>query len=423
MGRYIIRGGRAISGTLSVQGAKNSALPIMAACILSTGKSVLDNVPRLTDVQVMAEIMQMAGAKVAWTGNSTLSIDCTDVDNGDVPEHLMRRMRSSFIVVGPLLGRLGRVRVTYPGGCAIGTRAIDLHLMGLSKLGARITPTNSGYIEFQAEKLRGTQIDLDIPSVGATENIMMAAVTAQGTTVISNPAREPEIVDLQCFLNKLGAKVSGAGSDVIVIEGVESLGAARHSIIPDRIAAGTLLVAAAVTGGDVTLTDVVPGHLSVVIAKLREMGAEIETQANSIRIVSRGKLQSVNKIVTAPYPGFPTDMQPQFMAALATARGVSVLTEKIFDGRFKHIDELRRMGANISVDNRTAIIRGVETLYGTNVVATDLRAGAALVIAALGAQGVTVVEGVSHIDRGYVALEQQLLTLGADITRREGEWA
>lgn len=421
MEHYIVHGGKAISGTISVQGAKNSALPIMAACILSPGKSILENVPRLTDVEVMAEIMETLGAKVQWLGPSTLSVDCTYLDNWEVPEHLMRRMRSSFIVVGPLLSRFGRVKVTYPGGCAIGTRAIDLHLLGLEKLGAEITPTQSGHIEFKGNRLQGTLIDLDLPSVGATENIMMAAVTAQGTTVINNPAREPEIVDLQYFLNKLGAKVSGAGTDHILIEGVPQLGVANHTIIPDRIVAGTLLVAAAVTGGDITLTNVVPGHLSVVIAKLTEMGATIDAKADTIRISAPRRLNAVDKIRTAPYPGFPTDMQPQFMAALATCRGVSVLTERIFDGRFKHIDELRRMGANITVDDRTAIIRGVERLYGASVEATDLRAGAALVIAALGAQGVSTIEGVHHIDRGYVNLERQLSALGASIIRTKGD--
>ena len=375
----------------------------------------------MTDVEVMAEIMETLGARVQWLGPSTLSVDCTRLDNWEVPEHLMRRMRSSFIVVGPLLSRFGRVRVTYPGGCAIGTRAIDLHLLGLERLGVEITPTQSGHIEFMGSRLQGTLIDLDLPSVGATENIMMAAVTARGTTVINNPAREPEIIDLQSFLNKLGAKVSGAGSDHIRIEGVRQLGVANHTIIPDRIVAGTLMVAAAVTGGELTLTDVVPGHLSVVIAKLTEMGANIETKADTIWISAPHRLNAVDKIRTAPYPGFPTDMQPQFMAALATCRGVSVLTERIFDGRFKHIDELRRMGANISVDDRTAIIRGVERLYGASVEATDLRAGAALVIAALGAQGVSTIEGVHHIDRGYVNFEKQLSALGASITRTKGD--
>lgn len=421
MEHYIVHGGKAISGTMAVQGAKNSALPIMAACILSPGKSILENVPRLTDVEVMAEIMETLGARVQWLGPSTLSVDCTRLDNWEVPEHLMRRMRSSFIVVGPLLSRFGRVRVTYPGGCAIGTRAIDLHLLGLERLGVEITPTQSGHIEFMGSRLQGTLIDLDLPSVGATENIMMAAVTARGTTVINNPAREPEIIDLQSFLNNLGAKVSGAGSDHIRIEGVRQLGVANHTIIPDRIVAGTLMVAAAVTGGELTLTDVVPGHLSVVIAKLTEMGANIETKADTIWISAPHRLNAVDKIRTAPYPGFPTDMQPQFMAALATCRGVSVLTERIFDGRFKHIDELRRMGANISVDDRTAIIRGVERLYGASVEATDLRAGAALVIAALGAQGVSTIEGVHHIDRGYVNFEKQLSALGASITRTKGD--
>jgi UDP-N-acetylglucosamine 1-carboxyvinyltransferase len=416
--RYVIQGGIALTGSLNVQGAKNSALPIIAACLLGTGASILDNVPPLSDVAVMSQIMETIGAKMTWTGENRLRVDCTELDNWAIPDCLMRRMRSSFIVVGPLLGRLGRVRVTYPGGCAIGTRAIDLHLQGLKKLGAKITTGPSGQIEFQASQLGGAFIDLDIPSVGATENILMTAVTAQGTTVINNPAREPEIIDLQCFLNKMGAKVTGAGGDQIVIQGVNRLVPASHEIISDRIVAGTLLVAAAVTGGRITLTKVVPAHLSVVVAKLAEMGAAIEVGEDYITLYAPERLKSVEKIITAPYPGFPTDMQPQFMAALASAQGVGVLTEKIFDGRFKHIDELRRMGANISVDGRTAIIRG-ERLRGASVEATDLRAGAALAIAALAAEGVTSISGVQHIDRGYVALEAQLAALGAQISREK----
>lgn len=417
MERYIIRGGNALAGNLAVQGAKNSALPIMAACILGSGASILDNVPRLSDIAVMSEIMETIGARVAWTDKTQLTVDCAALNNWTIPDYLMRRMRSSFIVVGPILSRLGRVRVSYPGGCAIGTRAIDLHLQGLQKLGVEISTGGSGQIEFRAGKLQGSFIDLDIPSVGATENILMAAVTARGTTIINNPAREPEIVDLQAFVNKMGAKVSGAGGDQIVIEGVDNLEAARHEIIPDRIVAGTLLVAAAVTGGNITLTQVVPAHLSVIIAKLAEMGADIRVGDNYVTLYAQGRLKSVDKIITAPYPGFPTDMQPQFMAALASARGVGVMTEKIFDGRFKHIDELRRMGANICVDGRTAIIRGVEKLNGASVEATDLRAGAALVIAALSAKGVSIMSGVQHIDRGYVAFEKQLAALGAQIVR------
>lgn len=408
-------------GRLEVQGAKNSALPIMAACILSPGLTILDNVPRLTDVEAMSDIMETLGAKVSWTGKNQLAVDCSNLTNWIVPEKLMRRMRSSFIVVGPLLSRFGKVSVTYPGGCAIGTRAIDLHLKGLEQLGVKVNPGTAGHIEFMADDMQGTLINLDIPSVGATENIMMAAVTAKGTTIINNPAREPEIVDLQHYLNKLGAKVQGAGGDQIIIEGVTQLGTADHTIIPDRIVAGTLMVATAVTGGDITLDKIVPGHLSVVIAKLTEMGARIEAKENLLRIIGPSRLKAVDTVRTAPHPGFPTDMQPQFMAAMIIAQGVGVITEKIFDGRFKHIGELRRMGANISVDERTAIIRGVERLCGASVEASDLRAGAALVIAALAADGVSTIEGVEHIDRGYVALEDQLTALGAEISRVKGD--
>lgn len=416
MYRYTIHGHRVLSGTVRVQGAKNSALPIMAACILGNGTCALENVPALSDVKVMGQILETLGAKIAWVGNTHLNVDCSNLTKWEIPDYLMRRMRSSFIVVGPLLGKLGRVRVTYPGGCAIGTRAIDLHLQGFKKLGAEITMGPAGEIEFRASKLHGALIDLDLPSVGATENLLMAAVTAVGTTVINNPAREPEIVDLQLFLNKMGARVSGAGGAQIVIEGVPRLIVADHPIIPDRIVAGTLLVAVATTGGNLTLKGVKPSHLSVVIAKLADMGAVIHVSDDTITLKSQGSLRATEKIITAPYPGFPTDMQPQFMAALASARGVGMLTEKIFDGRFKHIDELRRMGACIDVDGSTAIIRGTK-LRGASVEATDLRAGAALVIAALVAEGITTVRGVEHIDRGYVALEEQLAAIGATITK------
>lgn len=421
MERYIVAGGNPLSGTLAVQGAKNSALPIIAACILSPGRTVLHNVPQLTDIDVMLEILRTVGAKVVWQDQSTLSIDSSSLDNWRIPESLMRRMRSSFFVVGPLLSRFGQVRVTYPGGCAIGTRSIDLHLKGLEKLGVEIKPTQSGHIDFRGDNLRGASIDLDIPSVGATENIMMAAVTAQGTTVIRNPAREPEIVDLGNYLQKLGAQISGAGTDKIVIQGVTQLGESNHTIIPDRIVAGTLILAAAITGGEIVLTNVIPGHLSAVIAKLAEMGVSVDAGSDTLRVVAQDGLNPVDKIITAPYPGFPTDMQAQFMAALASARGVSVIVEKIFDGRFKHVNELRRMGANISVDERTAIVRGVDSLSGASVEASDLRAGAALVLAALGSKGITTVNGVWHIDRGYVALEKQLSSLGAKITREKGD--
>lgn len=421
MERFVIQGGNRLSGELKIHGAKNAALPIMAASLLCPSTSVLHNIPDLTDVKNMGEILTNIGARVRFIAPDSLRINCSSLDNFEIPEDLMRRMRSSFIVVGPLLSRLGRVRVTYPGGCAIGTRGIDLHLKGLGALGVRVLERRSGHIEFVADKLQGNLIYLDYPSVGATENIMMAAVAAKGTTVISNPAREPEIVDLQNFLNKLGAKVSGAGSDHIIIHGVKEMGCVEHSIIPDRIVAGTILVAAATAGGEVRLPEVIPAHFSVVIAKLREMGAHIQVIDDSVTISADGRLRSVDQIRTAPYPGFPTDMQPQMMAALATANGVSMLTEKIFDGRFKHIDELRRMGANISVDDRTAVIRGVPRLTGARVEASDLRAGAALVIAALAAEGTSVIDGVLHIDRGYVALERQLASLGASIYREKGD--
>ncbi|MTI95030.1 MAG: UDP-N-acetylglucosamine 1-carboxyvinyltransferase [Firmicutes bacterium] len=418
VGRYIINGGKPLRGLMDVHGAKNSALPIMAACLLSQGVCTIGNVPALSDVEIMAEILECSGAKASYA-EGVLRIDSSCLADGEIPEPLMRKMRSSFIVVGPLLARLGRVKVTYPGGCAIGTRAIDLHLKGLARLGVTVRESY-GSIEFVAKQLQGANIYLDYPSVGATENIMMAAVTAKGTTIISNAAREPEIVDLQNFLNRLGAKIAGAGTDQIRVDGVEELGSATYDIIPDRIVAGTLLVAAAATGGTITLQKVIPEHLTLATGKLVEMGAWIETGENWITVTGPERLGPVDKITTAPHPGFPTDMQPFFMAALAVADGVSIVTEMVFDGRFKHVDELRRMGANISIDNRAAIIRGVPELTGALVEATDLRAGAALTVAGLIAQGTTIIDCIEHVDRGYVSLEEQLRSLGADIRRTEG---
>jgi UDP-N-acetylglucosamine 1-carboxyvinyltransferase len=351
------------------------------------------------------------GAKVSTEGR-TVHVDSSSIHSFEVPEEMMRQMRSSIFLMGPILARFGTVRVSKPGGCTIGSRPIDLHLKGLKALGASIEE-KGGYIQCTAERLRGDHIYLDIPSVGTTENLMMAATLAEGTTTIGNAAREPEIVDLARFLNKMGAKISGAGEDTIIIQGVEELRPTRHTIIPDRIVAGTFLLAGAITRGDIRLVNVIPGHLGVVLTKLREAGVEIKVERDIINVRSRGELRAVDRIQTAPYPGFPTDLQAPFMSLLTIAKGSSIISETIFEERFKHVSELRRMGANIKVDLRTAFVQGVSELTAATVEATDLRAGAALVIAALAAKGVTHITGLQHIDRGYERIEDILNTLGA----------
>ncbi|MGB9804452.1 UDP-N-acetylglucosamine 1-carboxyvinyltransferase, partial [Desulfofundulus sp.] len=362
----------------------------------------------------MCDVLDHLGARVQREGDS-VRVETTHIQSLEVGEDLMRRMRASNLVLGPLLGRFRRVRISYPGGCNIGSRPMNLHLKGLKAMGARIDES-FGYITVEADKLVGAEIHLDVPSVGATENIMMAAVLAEGTTIIRNAAKEPEIVDLQNFLNRMGARIKGAGTDVIRIEGVKHLYSVEHVVIPDRIEAGTHLVAGAITGGDVTVTNVIPEHLEPVLAKLKEMGFWVETGDEHVRVVAQGRPRAVD-IKTLPHPGFPTDMQPQMMALACLAEGTSIITETVFENRFKHVSELRRMGADIKVEGQTAIVKGVERLTGAPVMATDLRAGAALVLAALAAENGTVVEGVEHIDRGYERLEQKYTALGAKIMR------
>jgi UDP-N-acetylglucosamine 1-carboxyvinyltransferase len=416
---FLVKGGKPLQGSLRIHGAKNAALPVMAACLLSPGTCRIENIPLLSDVLTMARIFEAVGCSSEFK-DGVLTANCANLCSGVVPKFLMREIRSSIIVVGALLARQGYALVSRPGGCEIGRRNIDLHIKGLKALGAELED-KGGNLLFTAKRLIGSTIYLDYPSVGATENIMLAAVTAQGITYIDNAAREPEIIDLQVFLNRLGGRVTGAGTNQIRIDGVSKLGDAQHSIIPDRIVAGTMMVAAALTGGDVTLLDVVPGHLTVAAAKLREMGAQVEFNGDWVRVGSFALLEAVDKIRTAPHPGFPTDLQAQFMAALATAKGVSRIEEMVFESRYKHVDELLKMGANISAGKEIATIIGVSKLYGATVTATDLRAGAALVIAGLAAQGTTTVTQIHHIDRGYVALEDQLTALGADIRRVKGE--
>ncbi len=416
MDKFIIEGGKPLSGRIRIQGSKNAALPILAACLLAEGTHVIHDIPHLLDVDVMIEILRALGAEISVTEN-TLTIDTSSVHSTIVPEDLMGKMRSSIFLMGPLLARYKEVTVSKPGGCAIGERKIDLHQKGLQILGAKITEDGDKMI-CKAERLFGNTIVLDYPSVGATENIMMAAVLAEGTTKIIHAAREPEISDLQNFLNKMGAKVTGAGTDVITIEGVEKLYPVTYQVIPDRIYAGTIMVAVGITGGIIEIENIIPEHLNFVINNLIRAGVEIETSHDIIFVKRKEKrLMAIDRIVTSPFPGFPTDMQAQFMSLLTIATGTSKIEENVFDGRFKHVNELVKMGAEIKIENKSAYIHGVQQLMGTEVAATDLRAGAALVLAGLGAQGKTIIHQIHHIDRGYEKFENTLMALGASIKR------
>jgi len=416
MQKFMVMGGNRLKGIVRASGSKNATLPILAACILNAGKSVIQEVPRLVDVSVMKDVLVHLGAKVSWDRN-TIEVDSSNIQSVEISEELMRRMRASNLVLGPLLGRFGYVKISYPGGCQIGSRPMNLHLKGLQLLGATIQE-KYGYITAEADRLVGADIHLDLPSVGATENLMMAAVLADGVTTIRNVAKEPELVDLQNFLNSIGGRVKGAGTDTVKIEGVrlEDLKPAIHTVIPDRIEAGTYMVAAAITGGDVTVTNVIPEHLEPLLAKLREAGVNITVGDDYVRVLGNGRVKAVD-IKTMPYPGFPTDMQPQMVALLSLAEGTSIITETIFENRFKHAGELRRMGADIKVEGQTAIIKGVDKLSGACVEASDLRAGAALVLAALAAEDGTIVENAQHVDRGYERFEVKYNTLGARIIR------
>lgn len=412
--RYVITGKQRLEGSIRVSGAKNSSLPLLAATLLTEGTSTLFEIPALADITHMIKVLEHLGCK-AVRQNEGLLVDAGALEFCDVDEGLMRQMRASNLILGPLLARYGRVKISRPGGCAIGSRPMDQHIKGLQQLGVKVKERH-GYIEAWSDQLEGAEVYLDVPSVGATENIMMAAVLAKGTTVIRNAAREPEIVDLQNFLNKMGAKVRGAGMDVLRIDGVGILHPAEHTVIPDRIEAGTHMIAAVMTEGDLVIENVVPEHLEPVIAKLRQAGARITLLDDAIRVQQKGRIHSID-LKTMPYPGFPTDMQPQFMAMLACAEGTSVITETIFENRFQHVDELCRMGAQIKVEGRTAIVRGVETLEGAFVESTDLRAGAALFLAALAADEATVLGRVDYIDRGYENLEEKYHDLGAKLLR------
>lgn len=408
-----------LKGKVRISGAKNAALPILAASLLGTEDIYLEEVPQLKDVEIICEVLRSLGAKVEDLGDGNLIINSSGLNSYKTSYELMSKMRASFLVMGPLLGRLGKTENSLPGGCSIGSRPIDYHLKGFRALGAEVIE-DFGNITATADKLTGARIYLDFPSVGATENIMMAAVLAEGETVIDNAAMEPEIVDLSNFLRKLGAKVSGAGTNTIRIKGVEKLGGARHSIIPDRIEAGTFMVAAAATGGDVLVENVISNHMKPIIAKLKEAGCEIIEEGENIRVKATKALKPID-IKTLPYPGFPTDMQAQFMALMTQCDGTNVAIETVFENRFMHVDELKKMGAEIKIDGRSAIITGGKPLKGARVRATDLRAGAALIIAGLVAEGTTIVEDIYHIDRGYESIEKKFGQLGAIISRESVE--
>jgi len=416
MSRIIIKGGRKLSGKVRISAAKNSVLPIIAASLLTGYECILEDIPFLEDVNVILSVLDSLGVNIFIDKNKgNLYIKAEDLKSFEPSYELVRRMRASFLVMGPILARFGMVKISMPGGCNIGSRPIDLHLKGLSQLGADIN-LGHGYVEARCKKLKGTKIYLDFPSVGATENIMMAAVLAEGETIIENAAEEPEIVDLANFLNKLGARIIGAGTDIIKIEGVKELKGTNHQVIPDRIEAGTYMIAAAITGGEVTVENVITEHIRSIIAKLQEAGIYVKEEQNKVKVKGSQIINAVD-IKTMPYPGFPTDMQAQFMALLSIAHGVSIITETVFENRFMHVNELKRMGANIKIDGRSAIVEGVEKLTGAQVKATDLRAGAALVLAGLSAEGVTEVSDVYHIDRGYVDMVGKLKKLGAEIER------
>ena len=417
MEKLVINGGKPLNGRVRVSSAKNAVLPIIAATMLASTPSRLVEVPHLEDVHTICEVISALGVKVTKDeANQEIRFDASEITATEAPYELVRRMRASFLVMGPLLARRREARLSLPGGCAIGSRPIDLHLKAFEALGATIE-MGDGYVLASApEGLKGNQIYLDFPSVGATENVIMAASMAEGKTIIENAAEEPEIVDLVTYLNSMGADIRGAGTNVIRIQGVKELKGATHTVIPDRIEAGTYLIAAAMAGGDVYVENALSEHLKPVVAKLKEAGVTVQEDVDGIRVISDGNVKAVD-IKTLPYPGFPTDMQAQFMAFTTIAKGTSTVMETVFENRFMHVDELKKMGAQIRIEERRAIVDGVPKLKGTEVRATDLRAGAALVCAGLAAEGVTKVTQLSHIDRGYDNLVGKLKGLGADIVR------
>lgn len=416
MDEIVITGGNRLRGDVRISGAKNSALPILASTILGGGECVITNVPRVVDVLTMGKLLGILGAQVSHEANRAV-IKADVIHSTEAPYDLVKTMRASVLVLGPLLARWGEAKVSLPGGCAIGSRPVNLHLAGLAKLGADIS-IEHGYITARAKRLKGARIYCDTTTVTGTENLMMAASLAEGTSVIENAAKEPEIVDLAEFLTKRGARIAGAGTDVLTIEGVRELHGADHEVIPDRIEAGTHLVAGAITDGDVTITHCRPLHLEAVLMKLREAGADIQVEAQTVRIRRAGRLKGTD-VRTLPFPGFPTDMQAQMVALMALTEGTSVVTETVFESRFMHVEELRRMGADIRVEGNRLIVTGRPTLTGAPVMASDLRASAGLILAGLAAEGTTEIQRVYHLDRGYERIEEKLRAVGANIERRK----
>lgn len=415
MDEILINGGNRLAGEVRISGAKNSALPILASTILSGGECVITNVPRVVDVLTMGKLLGILGAKVSHEGNRAV-IQADVIASTEAPYDLVKTMRASVLVLGPLVARWGEAKVSLPGGCAIGSRPVNLHLAGLAKLGADIS-IEHGYITAKAKRLKGARIYCDTPTVTGTENLMMAASLAEGVTMLENAAKEPEIADLADFLVKRGARIHGAGTDVMTIEGVRELHGGDHEVIPDRIEAGTFLAAAAVTQGDVTTTHCCPRHLEAVLMKLREAGADVQEEKDTVHLTMSDKLKGTD-LRTLPFPGFPTDMQAQMVALMSLAEGTSVITETVFESRFMHVEELWRMGADIRVEGNRLVVTGCKKLTGAPVMASDLRASAGLIVAGLAAEGTTQVQRVYHLDRGYERIEEKLGALGADVRRR-----
>jgi len=416
LSKFVVTGGRELEGKVDVSGAKNAILPIIAASLLTSDKIVLEEAPDLLDVQVMGQVIESLGGKVKRK-NKKLHIETRDIENIEAPYDLISKMRASIFIMGPLLARKGRIRISHPGGCAIGSRPINWHIKGLELLGAQVRMDN-GFLDVSASRLKAARIYLDFPSVGATENIMMAAVNAEGTTIVENAAQEPEIVDLANFINEMGGKIRGAGTNIINIEGVKELHGTTHTIIPDRIEAGTYILMAAACGGEVLVRNVIPVHLTSLLAKLDEAGVVYKEEDDGIRVIGKGNYHAVD-IKTQVHPGFSTDLQAPIMAMLTRAHGTSMVTETVFENRFMHVEELKRMGADIRIEGRSAIVQGVENLHPATVSASDLRAGAGLVLAALTANGTSEIREIHHIERGYEYLEIKLKGIGANITKEE----
>lgn len=416
MDKLVIKGGKTLKGEVEISGAKNAALPVIAATLLAPGEHTISRVPDLRDIKTMGRLLANMGAEFHYEPHKAV-IATDKIKNLEAPYELVKEMRASVLVLGPMLARFGRAKVSLPGGCAIGARPINLHLMGLEKMGAKIE-LESGYVMAAAKRLKGAVIYFDISTVTGTENLMMAASLAKGVTVLKNAAREPEVIDLANALIAMGARINGAGESIIEIEGIDELSPLAHKVIPDRIETGTFMAIAGITGGDITIRGCMPEHVQAFLTKLKAAGLKVEETADGVRAVGPARPNAVD-IETAPYPGFPTDMQAQFMALMSTAQGTSIITETIFENRFMHVAELRRMGADISFKGSTATVRGVRKLKGANVMATDLRASASLVVAALGAEGETTIHRVYHLDRGYEKIEEKLAMLGADIGREK----